>query len=262
MYTENFHEGAAFTPTKHPEYAESYEHITTARIIESLLNEGFVVQDYKQSRCRNEGNRPYVKHAVRLLHPDAPKSAEGQKQILLTNANNKTSALTIKAGYYRFVCCNGLVIGDTLHSIKVPHRHRDGVSLLDNIIEGTFQVLKDFDKVDACIDQMQSRSLTLQEQHAFAEQAFKLRYLDKPLVDPTSLLNTRRFEDKGSTLWRVFNRLQENLLKGGFLLTVGEPNGNTKGTPKIRRARAIRGLDSNLKLNHDLWNLATDYISN
>lgn len=39
---------------------------------------------------------------------------------------------------------------------------------------------------------------------------------DKTPVTAEQLLLTRRDADKGSDLWRVFNRVQENLTQGGF----------------------------------------------
>ena len=49
-------------------------------------------------------------------------------------------------------------------------------------------------------------------------------------------------------LWAVFNRVQENLVKGGL-------NGRT-ANGRNQRTRPVQGIDQNLRLNRALWLLA------
>ena len=55
-------------------------------------------------------------------------------------------------------------------------------------------------------------------------------------------------EDRKSDLWSIFNRVQENLVKGG--LTGRTANG------RRQRTRPVQGIDQNLRLNRALWMLA------
>ena len=66
-----------------------------------------------------------------------------------------------------------------------------------------------------------------------------------------TILQARRSEDMGSDLWTVFNRTQENLIQGGFLVTNGR-----------RRSRKITNIDKNIAINTSLWDLASSYSNN
>ena len=71
------------------------------------------------------------------------------------------------------------------------------------------------------------------------------------------LFDSRRWEDKGDDLWHAFNRIQENLTRGGQRdFTRRREDGR-----RFPRTRAIAGLDQNLRLNRELWNL-TERVAN
>jgi hypothetical protein len=102
------------------------------------------------------------------------------------------------------------------------------------------------------------RSITLSEGRAklFALEAAKIRFradsvADIPLKDVNTLLSSRRIEDRGDTVWTVFNRVQENLLKGGL--------SSLTRTGKTRRTQGVRSIDEQSRINIGLWDLATSY---
>jgi glycosyltransferase involved in cell wall biosynthesis len=61
----------------------------------------------------------------------------------------------------------------------------------------------------------------------------------------------RRTADESNDLWSIFNRIQENILKGGKEI-VGKLN--SKG--QRRRIVSIRGIDQEIRVNQELWLLA------
>jgi hypothetical protein len=63
------------------------------------------------------------------------------------------------------------VVGDVTNDIRIPHKGR----IQDEVIEGAFRVLDDFDAVDASADGMKALSLQPEEQRAFATAALSLR---------------------------------------------------------------------------------------
>lgn len=97
------------------------------------------------------------------------------------------------------------------------------------------------------------RVITLEtgEEEILARSALALKYDDptRPApVSETQLLAPRRFDDRRPDLWSVFNRIQENMVKGG--LTARTSNG------RRQRTREVQGIDQNLRLNRALWMLA------
>ena len=62
------------------------------------------------------------------------------------------------------------------------------------------------------------------------------------------LLEARRSNDRGTDLWVTFNRVQENLLKGGLA-------GRAKSGRRVR-TRQVRSVTEDVRLNRALWRLA------
>ena len=145
-------------------------------------------------------------------------------------------------GLFRAVCQNGLVCGDTFGEVRVPHKG----NVVDKVIEGAYEVLETFDAVAEKREQMQSLLLPPPAQQALAYAAISYRFGDdhQPVTEE-QVLQPRRWEDKKDDLWTVYQRLQENLIKGGL-------SGRTaKG--KRSHTRAVTGIDGDIRLNKALW---------
>jgi hypothetical protein len=237
-----------FATEKHDSRSERYTYIPTINVLEKLRSEGFMPFMACQARCRDEGKREHTKHMLRLRYAGQIASTEAS-EIILLNSHDGTSSYQMLAGTFRFVCCNGMVCGDTLNDIRVPHKG----NIVDNVIEGAFRVVEDFDRINGQIDGMKSLPLNDGEQLAFAKAALALKYDPQsepaPITEEQILLPKRR-EDAGDDLWKTFNRVQERMLKGGV-------HGRTA---KGRRTttRPVTGIDQDLKLNRALWILAEE----
>jgi hypothetical protein len=58
---------------------------------------------------------------IRLRHASQINGAEAN-EIVLLNSHDGTSSYQMLAGMFRFVCSNGLVCGDTVADVRVPHK--------------------------------------------------------------------------------------------------------------------------------------------
>ncbi|KQZ34933.1 DUF932 domain-containing protein [Massilia sp. Root1485] len=235
-----------FATDKHDSRSERYTYIPTIEVLEKLRSEGFMPFMACQARCRDEGKREHTKHMLRLRHANQIVSSEAN-EIILLNSHDGTSSYQMLAGTYRFVCCNGMVCGDTVNEIRVPHKG----NIVDNVIEGAFRVVDDFERINGQIDGMKSLSLNDGEQLAFAQAALALKY--DPQTEPApiterQILEPKRREDAGNDLWKTFNRVQERMLKGGV------HGRTTKG--RRTTTRAVTGIDQDVRLNRALWVLA------
>lgn len=112
-----------------------------------------------------------------------------------------TSSYQMLAGILRFVCQNGTVAGDDVADIRVPHKG----NIVQNVINGAFDVLDGFDLIREQKEGMRAVTLDGDEQHAFARSALALRYdptdaeAPAPVTD-SQLLAPRRFEDRRDDL--------------------------------------------------------------
>ncbi|MEX3990814.1 DUF932 domain-containing protein [Paraburkholderia sp. EG286A] len=237
-----------FADGKHESRSERYTYIPTIDVLRGLRNEGFEPFMICQTRVHDQGKREFTKHMLRLRHADQITGEEAD-EIVLLNSHDGTTSYQMLAGAFRFVCQNGMVAGDNIADIRVPHKG----NIVQNVINGAFDVLDGFALISEQKDGMRAVMLDRDEQYAFARSALALRYdptnAEAPApVTESQVLAPRRFEDRRDDLWTVFNRVQENLTKGGL-------HGRSRAGRSMS-TRPITGIDQNVKLNRALWMLA------
>lgn len=235
-----------FAETAHESRSERYSYIPTAAVLAELRSEGFQPFMVCQTRVRHEDRREFTKHMLRLRHASQINGNEANEVILL-NSHDGTSSYQMIAGMFRFVCHNGLVCGDTLADVRVHHKG----NVAEQVIEGAYEILQGFDQVQEARDAMRLITLDENEQEVLARSALALKYDAPDKVTPVTeaqVLMPRRFDDRGSDLWSTFNRIQENLVKGGL------HGRNAHG--RRQRTRPVQGIDQNVRLNRALWMLA------
>lgn len=233
---------AIFADQGAPDRSTRFKHVSTIEALEALGDEGFRPFMVAQTKPRDSDRMGYARHMVRLRR-EADIKAEGANEIILYNANDGTSAATLVAGHIRFACANGLVTGDSMNTVKIYHRG----NITGEYIDGAYQVLKNFEKVDASRDEMKSISLGRSAALILADESLKLKYDDDAPIEPAQLLTPRRSEDRSPDLWTTFNVIQENLIKGGQRFVHKGKRGTT---------RPVNGINENRKLNQALWSLS------
>ena len=235
-----------FATGKHESRSDQYTYIPTSEVLAGLRKEGFQPFMVAQSKSRVEGKSAFTKHMLRL-RPDGQIQNQETFEIILINSHDGTSSYQMLGGVLRFVCQNGCVAGDIIEDIRVPHRG----NITENVIDAAYKIVDDFGSVEESIDNMKGTRLALPESRAFAEAALSLKYVckeDAPIV-LEQLLTARRYEDRGKDdLLNAFNRIQENLLKGGL-------QGKTV-MGRRTTTREVTAIDTNIKLNRALWILS------
>ncbi len=103
-------------------------------------------------------------------------NGEHVPEIILLNSHDGTSSYQMLPGYFRFVCQNGCVCGQSLGEVRVPHRG----NVVDRVIEGAYEVVGVFDRIEEKRDAMQSLVLPPPARQALAQAALTYRYGDEP----------------------------------------------------------------------------------
>ncbi|EMY1531429.1 DUF945 domain-containing protein [Salmonella enterica subsp. enterica serovar Wedding] len=235
---------SVFGEDKHASRSDRYSYIPTITLLENLRREGFEPFFACQSRVRDPGRRDYTKHMLRLRRAG---QITGQQvpEIIILNSHSGESSFQLLPGIWRQVCANGLVCGQSFGEIRVPHRG----DIAGKVIEGAYDFLAVFDRVEEKREAMQSLLLPPPAQHALTKAALTYRFGEEHQpVAATQILTPRRYEDRKDDLWSVFNRIQENLSKGGLA-------GRT-AQGKRTHTRAVNGIDGDVKLNRALWVMA------
>lgn len=244
---------SAFAAAAHRSRSERFAPIPTSHVIGALRHQGFMPVFAQQTRARTIDRRQFTRHMLRFRHPDMAAQGGAVPELILTNANDGTSAYNLRSGAFVFLCMNGLMTGDTYAMQRVRHSG-NASTVAEKVIEGAFEVIEQSEKVRQHIGTMKEIVLDRDEQLIYAEAAHSIRFNDpeKAPIDPHRLLEARRPEDMGNDLWRVYNRTQENAKRGGQHGMTTNANGVRRPT----KTRAVNSIDKANKLDRALWTLA------
>ncbi|HEV2327626.1 MAG TPA: DUF932 domain-containing protein [Verrucomicrobiae bacterium] len=232
--------------------SDKYSFLPTSEVVARMRENQWLPVWAKEQTVRLDSRRGFQKHIIRFQRADQIGiQSEYRPEICLVNSHDRSSAYQIHAGIFRLICGNGLIIADTTFE-HVSVRHVGFHP--DKVIEASFRVLENVPRLADSVEGFRARRLTPIEQKAFAESAILLKYddLQKAPIRAEKVLESRRHDDNGDDLWKTYNRVQENLIRGG-LKDWGRRKENGSSHP---RTRPVKGIDENVKLNKALWHLA------
>jgi hypothetical protein len=248
-----------FAPAKHESRSERYTYIPTIHVLRGLQREGFQPFFVAQSRCRIPGKSDFTKHMLRLRREgvntgDSVGLDGAAPEIILINSHDGTSSYQMIAGLLEWVCMNGLVAGEIVEDFRVPHKG----DVIDRVIEAAYRMTDQFGRVAESRAAMQNVRLTSGEQLIFAQAAAQFRFGTATMSDgsvianapvlPEVLNEARRAADIGDSLWKTFNRVQENVIVGGL-------DGRSTTGRRVQ-TRQVQSIDRNVSINRALWTLA------
>jgi hypothetical protein len=232
--------------------SEKYSFLPTSAVVSRMRENNWLPVWADEQLVRLDSRRGFQKHIIRFQRADQiGRATEYRPEVCLVNSHDRSSAYQLHAGIFRLICGNGLIIADaTFEHISLRHVGFNP----DQVIEAGFRVLENVPQLTENVESFRARRLTPSEQKAFAESALLLKYdeLEKAPISGEKLLESRRYDDEGNDLWKTFNRVQENLIRGG-LKEWSRRKENGKRHP---RTRAVAGIDENVRLNKALWHLA------
>ena len=241
-----------FAAAKHSSRSERYAYIPTIDVLRGLGSEGFRPFMVAQGRSRIAGKAEFTKHMIRMRHAGQIDARSEANEIILINSHDGASSYQMLAGVFRFVCCNGMVVGDICDDVRIKHTG----NAQGEVIDAAFRVLSDFDKVDASTDDMKALQLSVDEERAFGTAALALRFGEASDATPNApitveqMTEARRLEDAGHSLWSTFQRVQENALRGG------QAGRSTQG--RRIQTRPVASIDRSVSINRALWILAEE----
>ena len=246
----------ADAPTN-PDVSKKYLFVNTETIIDDLEKLGWLPVQAAQRKGRKEGGTIFSKHMVAFQNPEIKiTSADGDDafpRILLTNSHDGMQAFKFSVGIFRLVCSNGLVVADEQFSdFKIKHK---GYTFgeLRNVVR---QAVEDLPNRVQVMNDMKNRILTEDEKRKMALDAMLIRAGVKELQYDeetiTDILDPKRDADKGDDLWRVFNVIQEKITQGDFHAALTGA--------KVRKVRKIKSFEKDMKVNKELFKLATALV--
>lgn len=268
---------SVFANNPFPGMSSRYAFVPTASVVEQMMGEGWAVRQASQSFTRLDDHRGFQKHMIRFARlddiakvnalttrngHDTSKTLAEFPEVVMVNSHDGSSTYQLYAGIFRLVCSNGLIVADqTFASLKVRH-----TGSANEIIGASYQILESADEIMASVNAMKQIELTPAERTQFALGGAMARYgadtLEEVPVNYQRLLVPRRSEDGSPSLWNTFNTVQENLMKGGQKIRLGETKVSESGR-LIRpcRTKQIKAVDATVKVNKSLWQMAGEILA-
>ncbi len=235
--------------TKHTSRSEKYKVVPTKLIAQKFKDLGFVVDSYQEARVRKDLTRlGHQKHLVRLSHPEllSTDHKDVKLQLLVTNSHDGSSSFKMQLGFFRFVCSNGLIVGETFESVNLRH---SGV-ILEEVDQAIERIVAQASKLDGAIAKMKNKKLDASQVSLFIQEAVTLR--GKSVSDVG--IAPRREEDSDFTnLFQLYNAVQESLVNGGDEYT------NALGRRRVMRS--ISNIKKLTEVNEKLFDMAMRYAA-
>lgn len=231
--------------------SDRYSFLPTTDILEILQDEGWTAWKAQQVNPRS-WSKDHAKHIIRFRHEDMTTQNFGVgdsfPEILLINAHNGLGGYQLRAGVFRLICSNGMVISENdFGTIQLRHIGFDP----SQVVDASRQVIMNASNITSKIETWSGTTMSERSKDDFFADAARLRWHNPDDSIIQSVATARRGEDTGNDLWSVFNVAQENVIRGGFV------NGRSG-----RVAREITNIKKNVDLNSQLWDLASAYANN
>jgi hypothetical protein len=262
-----------FAEHAHTSRSGRYSFIPTIQVVNTLRNQGWLPVNAREQKVVGadpEQRQGYQKHIVKFHHPNHQltqyqpgvhefiENGDVVPELNLTNSHNGGSAYELSAGLFRLVCRNGLMVCEAV----LAHVHIRHVGYTDGDVRRAGDYFSD--NIGKSLERVAAfRAVTLNEQEQLslavgaAMAKWRVNQPGQLPFDPRRLLQARRQEDMSGDLWTTFNRVQENLLKGGVRYEKMVRDENTgRELYKRQRTRAITGINEDLRLNSKLWDIA------
>lgn len=253
------------TAPTNPGVSSSYLHVNTETIIDDLNKLGwYPVKATMRKRRKKDSESIFSKHMVVFQNENVVIRSEDEvvyPQIILMNSHDGLNSFKFYVGIYRMICSNGLVIADEKFSnFSIRHKGYTFGELRKVVTDA----VEDLPARVEVLNRMKNQTLTTEQKHDLAIKALLLRSGITPGTDeakelkfPTGtlaemVLPTRK-EDLGDDLWKVLNVLQEKITQGGFKVALAGA--------KIRKIRKIQSFEKDLKINQDLFRIATSMVN-
>jgi len=251
------------TSPTNPGLSKHYVHVNTETIIDDMAKLGWKPVGAIM-RNRTKKNTIFSRHMISFQNEDIFIDGEEKAypRILLTNSHDGKNSFKFHVGIFRLICSNGLVVAtESFTHFKVRHQGYTFAELRQVVTDA----VADLPERVTVMNKMVNRQLTDDEKNELAMDALLVRMgidpngqtderskIDKYTVD--QILKPVRVADEGDNLWKVFNVIQEKMIRGGFESSL------TDGKKTHRKIRPITNFVRDLEINQKLFKMAVDMV--
>ena len=226
-----------------PRMSGGYGFTDTYLILDNMLKRGFTLDAVQQT-----GKGSFGKLMVRMSHPDLYADADSKMQLIIFDSHDGTAAFSMRLGNYRFVCANGMIVGDDFYMFHAKHTQPD---LMAQVMLETDDMLTAGQNANHMVQRLRNRIATVEEIKRIAFDVAKTRFdfdtYHEYERSISALTPRRRKEDTSNDLYTIMNVVQENAVRGGHRYTYN-------GMAKVIKPIGAIGLQT--RVNEAAWDIA------
>lgn len=238
-----------------------YTFIPTMDAIDALRKEGFIPVDARQSNCKNDrwGASKHMRHMIVMRMRGTETWDKNAMmgglvpEIRLYNSSDASSPFDLIQGIFRKVCSNGLIVMTV--NERVHHVHKYVTA--EDVIEHARQLSQNSKPLFDKIQKWTKIRLNDTAQKRYAAQALQIRLGGDAerakRYEAASVVAIRRPEDEAPTLWNLFNRAQENGMRGAVAAVEGAGTGVG--------LRMLTNINNEQRFNAELWKMTEKWAA-
>ena len=233
--------------------SDRYDFIPTFQAVDLLWEAGWQPVEAKQVRVNTLDRAGFQRHMIRFAMPGMDLGEE-RLDMLLYNSHDTGCAFRLLAAIWRYICKNGLKTANELFNFTHMHINFNE----DKFIESARAIARSVGVIAPQIESMKQVELLPDLRREFAGRVLDELWdggRENAPVTADSLLVERRYGDMGNDLWRTFNVVQENVVKGG----VKGYRTLRSGDVRSYTTRPVRSLVRDLNINQKMWTLAEEF---
>ena len=248
---------AVYSTTKAERLTDRYVSLHTSDIIPVLADYGYEPVQAAQKRSRIAGAADHASHMVAFAKPMTGEDATGiRPEIILYNSHDGTGSVKLFAGFFRFICSNGIIAGEGFQSRVY---HSKALNGFEDMLNTTVAALP---SLMERMERLRGITLTIDDARDVARRGVQTRWdlydgqTKGVYATDTTISNVlvpQRFQDAKMDAFTVFNRIQEGVIRGNAFvksLNVSHPDGH------LRKARNVSSIKEHVRINAELWNIA------
>lgn len=234
---------AVFATSPASKMTNKYEFVPTNEVMEMFDREGWQLSSVKQT-----GRGLHAVHELKYRNGQLPKVGDTVVEAIIRNSHNGLAAFSMGAGLFRLVCSNGLTVPTSVaERFSLRHNHFS----LDEVKGLAESFSKKLPMIETSVSKMMEKELSEEEKVKFVGEAVKIRWANGMVpatINIENILNPLRDEDRGDDMWRVFNVVQEKMMRGGVSYT------SSRG--RNTSLKGIKSIVASNNLNTKLWEAA------
>lgn len=234
--------------TAAPETSARYSFVSTADIVQRMEKAGFYVAAASAANPRSR-DVAFSKHLVDFRLKNAERLYNTEPRVILINSHDGSTAAKVMSGLFRYVCSNGLVVGSAIQQVSQRHAGDAAAEIIHRMQDSARRATEMY----ARIERWSKIECADKDIEVYGRLATQLRWGNANLFDLDEVLRPRRKEDERGDLWTVFNRVQENTVRGGLS---GYASSGRRAT-----SRPITDISRDVDYNAKLWQLTEEFAA-